>query len=71
MSHTAAQIAELVEGEVIGDANIVYQGALDNAPRGEGEGEYVNYIEAALTNIKNGEPVATAETKSYGCSVKY
>tara|TARA_R110002096_G_scaffold433887_3_gene653821 strand:- start:25511 stop:26167 length:657 start_codon:yes stop_codon:yes gene_type:complete len=50
---------------------VVYKGALDNAPRGEAEGEYVNYVEAALGNIAAGTPVALAETKSYGCGVKY
>jgi hypothetical protein len=51
--------------------DVVYQGALDNAPRGEGEGEYMNYIEAALGDIAAGNAVALAETKSYGCGVKY
>ena len=52
---------------------LVYKGAIDNAPGGkvEGGGEKINYVEAALADIKAGKPVATKETKSYGCSVKY
>lgn len=52
---------------------LVYRGAIDNAPNGkpeEGE-KLVNYVDAALTNLKAGKPIATAETKSYGCGVKY
>lgn len=50
---------------------VVYKGALDNAPRGEVDGEYTNYVEAALSDIAAGNPVAMAETKAYGCGVKY
>lgn len=52
---------------------LVYRGAIDNAPGGkvEGGGEKVNYVSAALADLKAGKPVATQETKSYGCSVKY
>jgi len=54
-------------------SNIVYNGALDNAPLGkvtEGE-KYVNYVDKALTELTAGKMVSTAETKPYGCSVKY
>ena len=54
-----------------GEGNVVYKGALDNAPRGQIEGEYQNYVDAALQDMAAGRPVAMAETKSYGCSVKY
>ncbi len=54
-----------------GSGEVVYKGALDNAPRGEVEGEYVNYVEAALADMAAGRPIANAETKSYGCGVKY
>jgi peroxiredoxin len=50
---------------------LVYRGALDNAPLGEVDGAVVNYVDAALDALLAGKPVATAETKSYGCSVKY
>lgn len=52
--------------------NIVYDGAIDNAPVGKVEGdEYVNYVDKALTEIINGKAVSISKTKSYGCSVKY
>ena len=51
---------------------LVYRGALDNRPLGNGEGQAaVNYVENALADLKAGRPVALAETKPYGCSVKY
>lgn len=54
-----------------GDGEVVYQGALDNAPRGEKDGEYVNYVKQALDEIAAGSQVSMAETQSYGCGVKY
>ena len=52
---------------------LVYAGAIDNAPMGEvdGGGPKVNYLAEALAAVRANKPVATAETKSYGCSVKY
>lgn len=53
---------------------LVYRGAIDNAPLGEAQGapaDYVNYVDAALGDLKAGRPVKTAETKAYGCGVKY
>lgn len=52
---------------------LVYAGAIDNAPIGEVDGDapYVNYLAAALADVRAGRPVATPQTKSYGCSVKY
>ncbi|AKU94323.1 PPO candidate 1 [Labilithrix luteola] len=54
---------------------LAYRGAIDNSPDGEGEsptgGKLVNYAEAALADLAAGRPVATPETKAYGCSVKY
>jgi peroxiredoxin len=52
--------------------NIVYEGAIDNAPVGKVEGgEYVNYVDKALAEITGGKAVSTPKTKSYGCTVKY
>jgi peroxiredoxin len=53
--------------------NIAYTGAFDNAPLGKiPEGaQYVNYIDKALTELTAGKTVSIAETKPYGCSVKY
>ena len=54
---------------------LVYRGAIDNSPDGEGQspegGKLVNYVASALDAVRSGGAVATAETKSYGCSVKY
>lgn len=54
---------------------LVYHGAIDNSPDAEGEspvgGKLINYVDAALSDLKTGKAVATAETEAYGCSVKY
>jgi peroxiredoxin len=54
---------------------LIYRGAIDNSPDAEGEspsgGKLVNYVDAALGDLKAGRPVAVAETEAYGCSVKY
>lgn len=54
---------------------LVYRGAIDNSPDGEGEspqgGTLVNYASAALDDIAGGRPVKAAESEAYGCSVKY
>jgi len=52
---------------------IVYEGAIDNAPLGEvpaGQ-ELINYVDKALEELTTGKAVSTANTKPYGCSVKY
>lgn len=51
--------------------NLVYRGALDNRPLGKGDGAVTNYVEKALADLAAGHAVATADTKPYGCSVKY
>jgi peroxiredoxin len=54
---------------------LVYRGAVDNSPDGEGEsptgGKLVSYVDTALADVAANRPVATAETKAYGCGVKY
>ena len=47
---------------------LVYQGALDNAPFGQIQGDSgrVGYVEAALADLAAGKAVQKAETKSYG-----
>jgi peroxiredoxin len=54
---------------------LVYKGAIDNSPDGEGQspegGKLVNYVDGAISAIRSGAKVAPAETKAYGCSVKY
>ncbi|MCL4751594.1 MAG: redoxin family protein [Myxococcales bacterium] len=54
---------------------LVYAGAIDNSPDGEGEspsdGKLVRYVEQALEAVKAGRAVPVAKTEAYGCSVKY
>ena len=57
---------------VDGAGKIVYIGAIDDHPSGrKSAAERTNYVDAALTALASGKPVAMASTKSYGCSVKY
>ena len=54
---------------------LVYGGAVDNSPDGEGEspegGTLVRYVDQALTEVLAKKPVSVPSTKPYGCSVKY
>jgi peroxiredoxin len=51
---------------------LVYRGGLDDAPMGEPEdGELTAHVTNALAELRAGKPVTVAETKAYGCSVKY
>ena len=54
---------------------LVYAGAIDNSPDGEGEsptgGQLVNYVEQALDDLRTGKAVRTPRTEAYGCTVKY
>jgi len=60
---------------VIDKGKLVYRGAIDNSPDGEkGEpqgGKLVNYVDATFEDLAAGRPVRTAETRAYGCGVKY
>ncbi|HEV8244900.1 MAG TPA: thioredoxin family protein, partial [Polyangiaceae bacterium] len=54
---------------------LVYAGAVDNSPDGEGEsapgGKLINYVDATLDALSKQKPVAVPSTEAYGCSVKY
>ena len=50
---------------------LVYAGAIDDDNAGTKGASAVNYVDAALSELMAGKPVSIAETKSYGCSVKY
>jgi peroxiredoxin len=58
-----------------GKGTLVYRGAIDNSPDGEGAsptgGKLVSYVDEAVAAIAAGKAPATTETKAYGCSVKY
>ncbi len=53
-----------------GGGNLVYIGAIDDDPRGSSDSPN-NFVAAALDETLAGNAVTTAETKPYGCSVKY
>jgi peroxiredoxin len=55
------------------DGNIIYNGAIDNAPLGRvpKDKELVNYVDKALTELTSGKVVTISKTKPYGCTVKY
>ena len=54
---------------------LAYKGAIDNSPDGEGQsapdGKLVSYVDEAVAALAAKRPVATAQTKAYGCGVKY
>lgn len=54
---------------------LVYRGAADNSPDGEGEsptgGKLVSYVGATLADLAAKRPVAVATSQAYGCGVKY
>ena len=52
---------------------VVYAGAIDDKPTAKKEDVTgaKNYVVAALDDLKAGKIVAMANTKPYGCSVKY
>ncbi|HEY6105608.1 MAG TPA: redoxin family protein, partial [Anaeromyxobacteraceae bacterium] len=60
---------------IAADGTLAYRGAVDNSPDGERGapkgGTLVEYVPAALEDLKAGRPVRTAETRAYGCSVKF
>jgi peroxiredoxin len=56
---------------VIGtEGEVLYDGAIDDDAAGKSESP-TNYVEAAVASALAGQPVETAQTKPYGCSVKY
>ena len=56
---------------VIGaDGVLAYAGAIDDNPSPRKQGE-TNYVADAVNALLAGETVKVAETKSYGCGVKY
>jgi hypothetical protein len=54
---------------------LVYAGAADNSPDGEGESPtgptLIHHLDEALKDVREGKPVRTPRTEAYGCSVKY
>ena len=52
------------------EGKLVYAGAIDDDPRGKSS-EKTNYVDVALTSMFEGKAVATTNTRSYGCTIKY
>ena len=50
---------------------LVYAGAIDDDMSGRKGDKAVNYVAKALDELLAGESVSTAETRPYGCGVKY
>ncbi|GAA4764786.1 thioredoxin family protein [Stakelama sediminis] len=55
------------------DGTLVYQGGIDDKPTADPAdiAGARNHVLAALKEIRAGQPVSVAETRPYGCSVKY
>jgi glutathione peroxidase-family protein len=59
---------------VIGtDGGIAYNGAIDDRPTSKKEDVVgaTNYVRAALADLRAGRPVAVANSKPYGCGIKF
>jgi peroxiredoxin len=52
---------------------VVYQGAIDSIPSSNSSdiAKATNYVQNALEALTTGAPIKEAQTKAYGCSVKY
>jgi peroxiredoxin len=55
------------------DGKIVYEGAIDSkaTPNPADIPSSTNYVKAALDAALAGKPISNAQTRPYGCSVKY
>jgi len=55
------------------DGKLVYQGGIDDkrSPSLSTLAEATPYVREALAQLGQGEPIASATTRPYGCSVKY
>lgn len=54
------------------DGKLVYNGALDDDPRGQkSKDQKINYVALALDALLNGKEITTPLTQPYGCTVKY
>lgn len=55
------------------DGKLAYMGGIDSIGSSNPADieKAIQYVPAALTQVMNGEPVASSVTRPYGCSVKY
>lgn len=58
---------------ITGEGMLVYQGGIDDKPTANPDDIQGarNHVMAALNDLKSGKPVQMANTRAYGCSVKY
>lgn len=57
---------------VDGDGTLVYNGAIDDDPRGRTpKAERTNYVDGGVVAVAANRSVDPATTKPYGCSIKY
>lgn len=52
------------------DGKLVYHGTIDDNAN-DTKAVKARYLETALASVVSGKPVATAETKSMGCGIKF
>lgn len=55
------------------EGTLVYAGGIDSIPSADPAdiAKATNYVDAAMADLAAGRPVADANTRPYGCSVKY
>jgi peroxiredoxin len=55
------------------EGKLIYEGAIDSkaSPNPDDIASSTNYVKVALDESLAGKPVSTANTRPYGCSVKY
>jgi peroxiredoxin len=54
------------------EGTLAYQGAIDDRPANSGDPRTArNYVRQAVEALLAGKPVPVAETKPYGCDIKY
>jgi hypothetical protein len=55
------------------EGKIIYEGAIDSkaSPNPADIPSSTNYVKVALDESMSGKPVSNANTRPYGCSVKY
>ena len=52
-----------------GSGRLLYRGAIDNF-KVSGDPERLEYLEPAITQFLNGEPITRADTPSFGCAIE-
>lgn len=55
------------------EGNVAYMGGIDDIPSADSADieDANNYVRIALGEMKEGQPISTATSRPYGCSIKY